>query len=54
MQVGILAPLRSLIAAPEFIAALGQGAEARGVSSRWLGEHVVMFPQGGTEASSSL
>jgi probable F420-dependent oxidoreductase len=45
MKVGIFAPLRSPVATPELIAALGQGAEARGLSSLWLGEHVVMFPQ---------
>lgn len=45
MKVGIFAPLRSPVASPELIADLGQGAEARGVSSVWLGEHVVMFTQ---------
>lgn len=45
--VGISAPWQSPVATPELIATLGQGAEARGRSSIWLGEHVVMFPQYG-------
>ena len=45
MKVGLFAPLRSPVATPELIADLGRGAEARGMSSIWLGEHVVMFTQ---------
>ena len=47
MKVGIFAPLRSPVATSQLIVALGQGAEARGMSVIWLGEHVVMFPQYG-------
>ena len=32
MNVGIFAPLRSSVAIPELIVALGQGAEARGMA----------------------
>ena len=52
MKVGIFAPLRSPVATSQLIVALGQGAEARGVSAIWLGEHVVMFPQYGRSGCS--
>ncbi|MEM7249904.1 MAG: LLM class F420-dependent oxidoreductase [Pseudomonadota bacterium] len=45
MKIGLFAPLRSPVASPTLIAALGQGAEARGITSIWLGEHVVIFEQ---------
>ncbi|MBT6276754.1 MAG: LLM class F420-dependent oxidoreductase [Chromatiales bacterium] len=45
MKVGLFAPLRSPVASPELIADLGAKAEAIGVYSLWLGEHVVLFPE---------
>ncbi|MCH9673451.1 MAG: TIGR03619 family F420-dependent LLM class oxidoreductase [Gammaproteobacteria bacterium] len=45
MDIGIFSPLRSPVATPRLIAALGAGAEERGVASIWLGEHVVMFDE---------
>lgn len=45
MKVGLFTPLRSPVATPEFLSELGPECERRGVSSLWLGEHVVMFPR---------
>jgi probable F420-dependent oxidoreductase len=44
MKIGLFCPLRSPVATPEFLDQLGRGCEERGVSSVWLGEHVVTFP----------
>lgn len=44
MKIGLFCPLRSPVATPEFLEELGKGCEERGVSSIWLGEHVVTFP----------
>jgi probable F420-dependent oxidoreductase len=44
MKIGLFTPLRSPVASPEFLVELGGKAEARGIHSLWLGEHVVMFP----------
>jgi probable F420-dependent oxidoreductase len=49
VKVGILAPLRTPEATPEFVAALAQGAEEVGATSIWPGEHVVLFPQSATD-----
>jgi probable F420-dependent oxidoreductase len=43
MKIGLFAPLRSPVASPELVADLGARAEAMGIHSLWLGEHVVMF-----------
>ena len=43
MQIGLFAPLINPFHTPEYIIALGQGAEERGFHSLWLGEHVVLF-----------
>jgi probable F420-dependent oxidoreductase len=43
MRIGIFAPLTNPRHTPDYIAALGQGAEERGFHSLWLGEHVVLF-----------
>jgi probable F420-dependent oxidoreductase len=45
MKIGLFCPLRSPVANGEFLHQLGQGCEERGVSSLWLGEHVVTFPR---------
>ncbi len=44
MKVGLFAPLRSPVCTPELLHDLGKGAEAVGLHSLWMGEHVVMFP----------
>ncbi|MGD9751215.1 MAG: LLM class F420-dependent oxidoreductase [Acidimicrobiia bacterium] len=44
MKIGLFTPLRSPVATPEFLTQLGTECEARGISSLWLGEHVVTFP----------
>lgn len=43
MKVGLFAPLANPYATPEYIRALGEGAEERGFDSIWLAEHVVLF-----------
>lgn len=43
MKVGLFAPLVNPYHTPEFLAALGREAEARGFHSIWLGEHVLLF-----------
>ena len=43
MKVGLMAPLGSPIATPEYLAVLGSGAEERGFASIWVPEHVVLF-----------
>lgn len=43
MKLGLFAPLRSPVCTPELLTDLGKGAEAAGIYSIWMGEHVVMF-----------
>lgn len=43
MKVGLFAPLRSPVCTPELLHDLGKGAEAVGLHSLWMGEHIVMF-----------
>ena len=43
MKIGLFTPLRSPVATPEFLQEFGHKAEAMGVHSFWLGEHVVLF-----------
>ena len=43
MHIGLFAPLINPFHTPEYVIALGEGAEARGFHSLWLGEHVVLF-----------
>lgn len=45
VEVGVLIPLLRSNATPTFLRRLGQEAEARGFSSLWVGEHVVMFDE---------
>lgn len=43
MQLGLFAPTASPFSTPEWLLALGRGAEERGYSSIWVPEHVVLF-----------
>jgi probable F420-dependent oxidoreductase len=43
MEIGLFAPTASPFSTPEWLHALGSGAEARGISSIWVPEHVVLF-----------
>lgn len=43
LKIGLLTPLRSPVAGPEFLSQLGPRLEEMGVYSTWLGEHVVTF-----------
>ncbi len=43
MKIGIFANFTSPQATPQFIADFGRRAEAAGIDSIWLGEHVVLF-----------
>ncbi len=45
MQIGVFAPLSNPFATPDYVMALGQGSEARGFHSLWLGEHALLFDQ---------
>jgi probable F420-dependent oxidoreductase len=45
MKVGLFAPLANPWATPEYLAALGKGAEERGFHSIWVAEHVVLFDE---------
>jgi len=45
MKIGIMAPLGSPFATPEYIVTLGTEAEARGFTSLWVPEHVVLFDE---------
>ncbi len=45
MKVGLFAPLANPYATPEYIQAIGAGAEERGFDSIWLAEHVVLFDE---------
>ena len=43
MQIGVFATFMSPLATPQFIADFGRRAEAAGLDSIWMGEHVVLF-----------
>lgn len=43
MRIGLFVPLINPFHTPDYVVALGQGAEERGFCSLWLGEHVVLF-----------
>jgi probable F420-dependent oxidoreductase len=43
MQIGLFAPASNPFATPEYLHALGTGAEERGFHSLWVAEHVVLF-----------
>jgi probable F420-dependent oxidoreductase len=43
MELGLFAPTANPFASPEWLHALGTEAEARGYSSIWVPEHVVLF-----------
>ena len=45
MQIGLFSTFMSPIAKPDVIAKLAQDAEAAGVESIWMGEHVVLFDE---------
>ena len=45
MQVGIFAPASNPFATPEYLDALGHGADVRGFHAIWLAEHVVLFDE---------
>jgi probable F420-dependent oxidoreductase len=43
MRFGLFAPASNPFATPEYLRALGRGAEARGFHRLWMAEHVVLF-----------
>lgn len=43
MKLGLFSPSANPFATPEFLAALGRGADERGIHSLWVPEHVVLF-----------
>jgi probable F420-dependent oxidoreductase len=45
MEIGLFAPTASPFSTPEWLHALGSEAEARGISSIWVPEHVVLFDE---------
>ena len=45
MKLGLFAPTANPFSTPEWLHALGEGAEARGYSSIWVPEHVVLFDE---------
>jgi probable F420-dependent oxidoreductase len=45
MKVGLFAFNINPVATPEYLAALGRGAEERGFATIWLAEHVVTFDE---------
>lgn len=45
MKIGVFATFMSPHATPEMIKAFGRDAEAAGVESIWMGEHVVLFDE---------
>jgi probable F420-dependent oxidoreductase len=45
MKIGVFATFMSPLATPDLIADFGRKAEAIGVESIWMGEHVVLFDQ---------
>lgn len=45
MKLGLFVPLISPNATPDYLEALGRGAEERGFDSLWAAEHVVLFDE---------
>ncbi len=45
MKIGLFAPASNPFATPEYLTALGRGAEERGFHTIWLAEHVVLFDE---------
>src|SRR5215470_14382383 len=45
MKIGLFAPIGNPFGTPEYIHALGTGADERGFHSLWVAEHVVLFDQ---------
>ena len=45
MKIGVFATFMSPLATPEMIRDFGRRAEAAGVDSIWMGEHVVLFDE---------
>ncbi len=45
MKIGLFAPLSNPHHTPDYVRAVGVGAEERGFHSVWLGEHVVLFDE---------
>jgi probable F420-dependent oxidoreductase len=45
MHFDLWLPTANPFATPEFLGAVGQGAEERGVNRIWVGEHVVLFDE---------
>jgi probable F420-dependent oxidoreductase len=45
MEIGLFAPTANPFASPDWLHALGSEAEARGYSSIWVPEHVVLFEE---------
>ncbi len=45
MKIGLFAPLTNPHHTPDYVRAVGVGAEERGFHSVWLGEHVVLFDE---------
>jgi probable F420-dependent oxidoreductase len=45
MRIGLFLPSVSPLATPEFLEACGEAAEESGITSVWVGEHVVFFDE---------
>ena len=45
MRIDLWVPTASPLATPELLAVIGREAEARGVGTIWVGEHVVLFEE---------
>jgi probable F420-dependent oxidoreductase len=45
MRIDLWVPTASPMATPELLAVIGREAEARGVGTIWVGEHVVLFEE---------
>ncbi|MFQ5668509.1 MAG: LLM class F420-dependent oxidoreductase [Candidatus Binatia bacterium] len=45
MKIGLFAPASNPFATPDYLRALGSGAERRGFHSIWAAEHVVLFDE---------
>jgi probable F420-dependent oxidoreductase len=45
MKIGLFTPSANPFATPEFLSALGRGADERGIHSLWVPEHVVLFDE---------
>ena len=48
MRIGVFTPLGGGFATPDYLHALGKGAEQRGFASLWVAEHVVLFDDYGS------